>query len=1199
MAESCVEDLEILCLQEPHVFRGKLGEFRGKFDCFYKKEAQVRAAIIIPKNNIFKGWLMPEITDGDVVSVMLHSKDNDINNLIVISAYFDITSNEVIPEKLIKAIEMASAGKNKVIVCADSNAHSRLWGPDQNARGCKLEEFIFSHNLNIENRGEVATFIGRGTSTVIDVTLTLNFEKIQDWKVMEDHNSNSDHRMITFEVRTEKMEKQNDKPVIERICWKKFTSHIDNMIRDDKRRLTWIDEEWIETEAKFITDRINKAISMSSFRKSNKCTKRSKPPYWSQEVAVLRKDMDRMHRRWRANETQVNWLAYKEAKKTFRKEVAKAKTKSWRELVENVEAPKEMAKLARALQSNEIIQNQIASTQRELGSPEQTASAIIDKLFPGSSERTDERRKRDKHNAVRVEEVDSNSESEFITAERVKHFISTFESGKAAGDDRIKPIILKNLPPTTIDRLVRLYKASLKLKYIPENWCNSRVVIIPKRGKEDYSNPKSFRPISLTSFLFKTLEKIVKDEIEGKYLKKSPLNKHQHAFRAGHSCESALFETVDFIESASMRNEFCLGVFLDISGAFDNLKLDAAERGMKAKRISQSITDWYKFYLENRTICTEIGGVEIRRCLNQGTPQGGVLSPLIWNLAMESLLEALNNGPVRAVGFADDACILIRGKDTNCLIDRANDAVKVAEKWGFKSGLAFNEAKTKVVLFSQKRKIPETRNITINGKEVGLDSEVKYLGITLDRKLNFKQHIEEKIAKGKRFLYNVKKATSKIWGLKPKMMLWAYKAMVRPMISYGAIVWGHKVASFSDKLNRLQRLAMLSAAWVFRSTPTAGLEVIMGLEPLELYIKGTQEAAFIRNRKLGPLWDGIGANKNRGIRFVANKTLEELNLENTVLDKNEEGPNLNRKFEIKMVPMVSTGEDDLNCAISLTKMENSRSWLAKITNSSKSWVNIFYGVLEDSEDEILGYSSGLVRVIKEIENRQECLVNILIDSVGMVQALRAKKSSRRCIKDCWNKLQELMDSKRVRICFCNKKFKETNPFFNLFRVQNVVEVTAKRGKTLVNPATIKEMLTKRFMECWNKKWTGALGCRQTKQFWPGVNPDASIWVQSLDRITLSKMIQLITGHGFNRHHLRVLGLSEDEQCRYCLEDDESTWHVVAECPALSDIRVRAFQFRYLAINDFKPDYIYRFPTFVSHVEDLFSLNTGEYKNVQG
>ena len=93
------------------------------------------------------------------------------------------------------------------------------------------------------------------------------------------------------------------------------------------------------------------------------------------------------------------------------------------------------------------------------------------------------------------------------------------------------------------------------------------MVFLPKAGK---AQPKSFRPISLTPFIFKALERVVLWELEQSVLREHPLHRNQHAFRKGRSTESALSDVVDVIEHQIMRGGFALGIFLDIEGAFDN-----------------------------------------------------------------------------------------------------------------------------------------------------------------------------------------------------------------------------------------------------------------------------------------------------------------------------------------------------------------------------------------------------------------------------------------------------------------------------------------------------------------------------------------------------------------------------------------------------------------------------------------------------
>ena len=97
----------------------------------------------------------------------------------------------------------------------------------------------------------------------------------------------------------------------------------------------------------------------------------------------------------------------------------------------------------------------------------------------------------------------------FINAKRVKEVFNSFKSFKSPGVDNIVPIALKNLGDMAIERIVRLFKASYLLGYVPNRWLASNVKFLPKMGKDSYDKPNAFRPISLTSFLHKALEKLL------------------------------------------------------------------------------------------------------------------------------------------------------------------------------------------------------------------------------------------------------------------------------------------------------------------------------------------------------------------------------------------------------------------------------------------------------------------------------------------------------------------------------------------------------------------------------------------------------------------------------------------------------------------------------------------------------------------
>ena len=129
--------------------------------------------------------------------------------------------------------------------------------------------------------------------------------------------------------------------------------------------------------------------------------------------------------------------------------------------------------------------------------------------------------------------------------------------------------------------------------------------------------------------------------------------------------------------------------------------------------------------------------------------------------------------------------------------------------WGAKCGLKFNPEKTVAVLFTRKRKTP-TNFVEFEGVKLPYSETVRYLGVDLDSKLHWRQHILNKIKSSKRLLMNIACITNKSFGPCPKIMRWAFTGIVRPALTYGALVWSHELNNqhIKDCMRKLNRLAL-------------------------------------------------------------------------------------------------------------------------------------------------------------------------------------------------------------------------------------------------------------------------------------------------------------------------------------------------------------------------------------------------------
>ena len=146
--------------------------------------------------------------------------------------------------------------------------------------------------------------------------------------------------------------------------------------------------------------------------------------------------------------------------------------------------------------------------------------------------------------------------------------------------------------------------------------------------------------------------------------------------------DTALAQVVDLAEKGPLRKEFTRWAFIDISGAFNNLKTEMALSAMRDRGFPEHLGSWYGSFVTNRIANSVVLGSKAKRRLHLGTPLGGVISPLCWNVPMNELLELLNECEgITGIGFSDDLAILINSIDELTLSDLMQKALNEAQPW--------------------------------------------------------------------------------------------------------------------------------------------------------------------------------------------------------------------------------------------------------------------------------------------------------------------------------------------------------------------------------------------------------------------------------------------------------------------------------------------------------------------------------------
>ena len=394
-------------------------------------------------------------------------------------------------------------------------------------------------------------------------------------------------------------------------------------------------------------------------------------------------------------------------------------------------------------------------------------------------------------------------------------FNTILESKKnksASGRDGLDYEIIKKIPLNYKLILIDIFNDLYKNNNYPEAWKVSYIHFIEK------PNNKGVRPISLTSSLGKLFESLIKIRLQWFCEYENLLPNSQAGFRKGRSCIDNIADiTLQADEALSRKKDF-LAVFLDVSGAFDNVNCDILLQKLADIGCSKSIVKFVKFITHCRYIFTESLGDEYRYSY-KGVPQGGVLSPLLYLIYVKDITIDLPKS-FTVSQFADDICGYCKYGSLQRSKTIITKAVSILNQNLYKLGLELAPDKCIFMHFNNKNILPGETEIKIANHTVKSSATVRFLGIIFDYKLSFIPHINMLKQKCSTRMNILKFLCGVKWGSNPSTLIILYKSFVRSVIDYGCFAYFPKNKVYIEMLNKIQ-LANLRIAMGYRiSTPS-------------------------------------------------------------------------------------------------------------------------------------------------------------------------------------------------------------------------------------------------------------------------------------------------------------------------------------------------------------------------------------------
>ena len=325
--------------------------------------------------------------------------------------------------------------------------------------------------------------------------------------------------------------------------------------------------------------------------------------------------------------------------------------------------------------------------------------------------------------------------------------------------------------------------------------------VSPIFKSDDNMNKGNFRPVSILSILSKLYEGILNDQMLDHF--REIFDVLLSTYRRHYSCQTILLKFVEDVKSALDGGNKMGTAFMDLSKAFDCLPHGRLIVKLHAYSFSMSACELLSNYLSNRQQCVKIlNNRSTWRTLSKGVPQGSIHGPLLFNVFMNDMFLFMKN--CNFYNYADDNFVSRSSPDVNVILSNLKNDCQISLKWFDDNGMKANPSKFKFMIISLEYIEPQELMIS---EDVCLQSQtdIKVLGVTIDHRLTFNEHISVCTLTAARQL-NALFLVSRYLDTKSKSIL--YNSFVASNFNYCPRVWHFCGVTNNNKLEKIQERSL-------------------------------------------------------------------------------------------------------------------------------------------------------------------------------------------------------------------------------------------------------------------------------------------------------------------------------------------------------------------------------------------------------
>ena len=750
------------------------------------------------------------------------------------------------PDEIKKLIEDIPHPK---IVTGDWNARSLLWHSDISCtKGKYLEEIFDKLNMVVIDE-DMQTHIStaNNSSSHIDITIVSPALRTSiTWTTFDDTYS-SDHFPIKLEIKRGQLPSYcRPKWNLKKANWSEYLANINLSIPQNISNI----QDLVNIVTEKIIAAAKKAIPLHETY-----PKRIPVPWWNNACKAAKDKRVQALKEYNRNMTIENSINFKKEKASANRTFIQAKRESWVNYVSQLttETPttkiwKRIARIQgkyssptikymtvnnKKLESKPEIVEALASTFQEQQSTSNSSGAFISKFRTSIS--------------PHFQLVQGKNEPYNVdfTLQEIKETIKS-AGNTSIGPDLIHYQFLKQLPDHMLVELQIFYNKIWNSGIYPRQWKTATIIPILKKYKEA-SNPRNYRPISLTSCLGKILDKLLNKRLYWFLETNNFLPIEQSGFRRGRSTIDNLICLESEIRHAILNKQFLTAVFLDIEKAYDSCWHLTILKELETFNLKGKLPCMIQSFLEQRNfqVCLDDTMSNYRE-VELGIPQGSSLSVTLFSVAINTIRKCIPN-QIKYLIYVDDIVLFHASNQISTSEQILQGTLDKIREWSNETNFRISAEKSYTMKFTSNFKNHDTPRLTISNVEIPTVDRVKFLGMTLDKSLKWGPHI--KVLKGNagRAINLLRVVSNTKWGADSKTLLLLYKSCIRPILDYGSLLYHTASKSNLSKLEVIQNQSLRLAFGAMSTTPISSLQMEANISSLShrrefLFLKYAEKA---------------------------------------------------------------------------------------------------------------------------------------------------------------------------------------------------------------------------------------------------------------------------------------------------------------------------------------------------------------------